>query len=92
MRRVLIWVDGVVQGVGFRWWVTGQARRLGLVGGVENLPDGRVFLHAQGLPDDVATLVAAVTAARTRGRPGSVTHTSVEYGTPDPNLVGFDPR
>ncbi len=39
-------VTGVVQGVGFRWFVARHARALGLGGYAQNLPDGRVEVVA----------------------------------------------
>jgi len=41
-------VSGVVQGVGFRWFVARHARALGLTGFARNLPDGRVEVCAAG--------------------------------------------
>jgi len=41
-------VHGRVQGVGFRWWTRGVATRLGVAGGVRNLPDGSVEVTARG--------------------------------------------
>jgi acylphosphatase len=43
-------VAGVVQGVGFRWYVARHARALGLAGFARNLPDGHVEVVATG-PD-----------------------------------------
>ena len=47
-------VAGMVQGVGFRWYVARHARGLGLAGYARNLADGRVEVVATGR--DVATL------------------------------------
>jgi acylphosphatase len=41
-------VHGVVQGVGFRWFVAGHARRLGLAGWVRNRDDGSVEVVVAG--------------------------------------------
>lgn len=41
-------VSGLVQGVGYRYYAIGQARRLGLTGFVKNLPDGNVEAYAEG--------------------------------------------
>ena len=42
-------VVGLVQGVGFRWFVLDAARRLDLQGWVANEPDGSVRCVAEGL-------------------------------------------
>jgi acylphosphatase len=48
-------VFGIVQGVGFRWFVARHARSLGLHGYARNLPDGSVEVVVTGpeesLPD-----------------------------------------
>jgi len=43
-----IWVSGLVQGVGFRFFVHRVANSLGLNGYVKNLPDGRVEIEVEG--------------------------------------------
>jgi len=40
-------VRGRVQGVGFRFFVRGQASVMGVAGWVKNLPDGSVEIHAE---------------------------------------------
>lgn len=46
--------SGRVQGVGFRYSTYETAREFSVSGTVENLPDGRVRLLAQGEPAEVA--------------------------------------
>jgi acylphosphatase len=41
-------VVGMVQGVGFRWYVARHARAIGLTGYARNLPDGTVEVVADG--------------------------------------------
>ncbi len=43
-----VWYTGHVQGVGFRAQVLGLARGYNVTGYVQNLSDGRVYLHAEG--------------------------------------------
>jgi acylphosphatase len=48
LERREVFFAGRVQGVGFRYTARGLADRCGLVGYVENLPDGRVHLVGEG--------------------------------------------
>jgi acylphosphatase len=48
IKRVLFRVSGKVQGVGYRWFVIGEAERLSLKGWVRNTPDGSVEVEVEG--------------------------------------------
>lgn len=53
MIRRTVHFSGRVQGIGFRAGTGSIARAFDVAGSVENLPDGRVRLVAQGEPDEV---------------------------------------
>lgn len=48
MKRIVIKVFGSVQGVFFRHTTRKFARKLGLTGFVKNMPDGSVYIEAEG--------------------------------------------
>lgn len=52
-----MFIEGRVQGVGFRWWIAGRAKNLGLVGWVRNLKDGRVEVVVEGPKKEIKKLV-----------------------------------
>lgn len=58
--RVVVVIRGVVQGVGFRWFVQRTATDLGLDGWVRNRADGAVELVAEGSAGAVETLLEMV--------------------------------
>ncbi|HEY6825386.1 MAG TPA: acylphosphatase [Gemmatimonadaceae bacterium] len=60
MSRLHVLATGLVQGVGFRWFVRETARRLDLAGWVMNRPDGGVEVAAEGVGGAISALRAAV--------------------------------
>jgi acylphosphatase len=66
-RRVVAYVSGDVQGVGYRWFVRGLAGTAGLAGSARNLPDGRVEVVLEGADDDVAAVLAELEGPRAPG-------------------------
>lgn len=50
-RYVHVYISGIVQGVGFRYFAYKWAKRLGISGYVKNLRDGRVEVEAEGEED-----------------------------------------
>ena len=57
MKRVIIHVNGLVQGVFFRYTTRKIARSLGLTGFVKNLPNGSVYIEAEGPKDKLDELI-----------------------------------
>jgi acylphosphatase len=84
--RLTAWVDGLVQGVGFRWWVRSQALRLGLAATATNLPDGRVKVVAEGSRDACGELLALLSGP---SAPGRVTNVAHEWDEPRGEISGF---
>lgn len=55
-----VWYAGHVQGVGFRAQVLALARGYDVTGYVQNLTDGRVYLHAEGAETQVDAFTAEI--------------------------------
>ncbi len=51
MKHLSIRVEGMVQGVGFRWAVRSKAALFGITGFVRNEEDGSVTIEAEGKPE-----------------------------------------
>jgi acylphosphatase len=84
--RLVAWVRGRVQGVGFRWWTRSRALELGLVGSARNLPDGRVAVVAEGPRPACSQLLDTLRAGRTPGRVDEVVE---QWGPARGGLRGF---
>ena len=89
MSQLHVRVSGLVQGVGFRWFVREKARRLGLSGWVRNLPDGSVEVIAAGEGAQLELLKEELR----RGPPGAVvdglTHLAEQPQQPLANPFGI---
>lgn len=58
-KRILyrIHVTGFVQGVGFRWSAAREAWKREITGYVKNMPDGSVYLEAEGTSEQLGEFV-----------------------------------
>ena len=74
-------VSGLVQGVGFRYFVHARASRLGLGGTVTNLYDGNVQIEVEGDRSLIEELIKEVTVG-----PRSAKVSDVKVRWTDPEL------
>ncbi|SDN21375.1 acylphosphatase [Methylobacterium phyllostachyos] len=87
IRTVSVVIQGRVQGVSYRVWTQGEARRLGLAGFVRNRDDGSVEARFSGAPEAVD---AMLTLCRS-GPPGArVTDMAVNDGAEAHTSPGFE--
>lgn len=84
--RLTAWVNGQVQGVGFRWWTRSRALELGLVGSATNQADGRVLVVVEGERTACEQLLEAL---RGPGAPGRVHTVAETWDDPRGGLSGF---
>jgi acylphosphatase len=92
--RLTAWVEGRVQGVGFRWWVRANALELSLTGYAENLTDGRVKVVAEGAEQSCRQLLARLDGDQ-QGywrRPGKVSRVSHRWAPAAGGMSGFAER
>ena len=60
MKKVKIRVEGIVQGVGFRYSTKILADRIHVYGIVKNLNDGSVYIEANGKPENIDHFIKEV--------------------------------
>jgi acylphosphatase len=88
-ERLTATVSGRVQGVGFRWFVRGQAMGLGLKGWTANQSDGSVAVVAEG----PGPMVEQLREALERGPAGaSVANVKAQRGPATGEFSRFDIR
>jgi acylphosphatase len=79
-------IRGAVQGVGFRWFVSREAHRLGLRGWVTNLPDGAVEVVADGPAPALAELQRTLARGPSTAQVSDVEKADVPHDITLPNL------
>jgi acylphosphatase len=84
--RAVIVVQGLVQGVGYRYYVHRSATTLGLKGFAENLANGDVKIVVEGERGMVEELIKT---ARIGPRAAQVTSVRVTWETPEDEFTGF---
>jgi len=85
--RVHLVVQGVVQGVGFRFFVLHHAQLLDVDGYVKNLFSGDVEVEAQGERGMVEALIHEISIGP---RYAHITKVDVQWIAPDDSLCGFE--
>jgi len=85
--RIIIKVYGLVQGVFFRYTTRKVARKLNLSGYVKNMPDGSVFIEAEGPEDKLKELLKFAKVGPKYARVDRVEH---EFAPPNYQFKGFD--
>lgn len=87
--RLVAWVHGHVQGVGFRWWTRSRALELGLTGFAANRPDGRVQVVARGPRRAAEQLLDLL---RSEATPGRVDTVVADWADAGEQIDGFTER
>lgn len=85
MNRLTAHFTGRVQGVGFRYTTVNVARSYAVAGFVQNLPDGRVQLIAEGDQKELRAFLQAVQQAMGRNiadTQSDITEAIGEFGNP----------
>lgn len=75
-RRVRVIVEGLVQGVGFRYTTKQVADRIGVFGIVRNENDGTVYIEANGETTKIADFIEAI--RKSPSPSANVEHVTVE--------------
>lgn len=78
-------IEGLVQGVGFRYFMQRRARSLGVTGWVRNRTDGTVEAVVQGTADTIAAIIA-----QAKQGPRSARVTSVKVSDTQGQFTAFD--
>jgi acylphosphatase len=84
--HAIITVRGLVQGVGYRWFVNRHSVELGLKGFVKNNYDGTVHVEVEG---DRSLVEELINQLKIGPRSAHVNDVRVEWSEPKNLLLGF---
>jgi acylphosphatase/uncharacterized protein YoxC len=87
MKKVTLHISGNVQRVGYRAKVMSIANALGIKGFIQNLPDGRAKIIAQGEQPELNKLIQAINISNSLI---NVTNIEQEYSTSSDDYEGFN--
>ncbi len=87
MKKVILYISGNIQRVGYRAKVISVARTLGVKGLIQNLPDGRVKIIVQGEQSDLDKLIKDINISNSLI---NVINIEQEYSTPSEEYEGFN--
>ncbi|MFO7891343.1 MAG: acylphosphatase [bacterium] len=80
-------VSGMVQGVGYRFFVSRTARKMNLTGWVKNLPNGEVEIEVEGPKGLIESLIKELPS----GNPSAVVrNVEVDWQKPTGRYDDFD--
>ncbi len=85
--QLVINVGGIVQGVFFRYTTRKFARKLGLTGIVKNMPDGSVYIKAEGPEDKLFELLEFSKKGPKHAKVDSINY---EFANPTNKYEDFD--
>jgi len=86
LKRFRAKIFGIVQGVGFRWFVMREAEKFNIAGYVRNMYDGTVEVDAQGEAEEIEKFIIALR----KGPPmGAVARMEMEWLVPAEDNTAF---
>lgn len=88
-KRVMVYYNGRVQGVGFRYTVRATACGYEVTGFVRNLPDGRVELVAEGSESELKAFLQGI---RDSGLAGYIRHEETHWSDATGEFTRFEIR
>ena len=84
--HAMITVNGLVQGVGYRWFASKHAQSLGLKGYVQNKYDDSVCAEVEGEKIDIEAFIGQL---KIGPRSAQVREVAVEWSEPTHLFTGF---